>query len=86
MKIIKLKKTIKTWKQIEIFPKYLLVYARAIKIKEDLKKTWCLKTAIIEKECIKSLKSVIFDGPKYLNPRTELISLIFFKYFFTEPE
>ena len=52
----------------------------------DLKKTWYLKTAIIEKEWIKSFKSDIWDGPKYLNPLVELISLKDFKSFLTLPE
>ena len=33
---------------------------------KDRKKTVFLKTAIIDKEWIKSLKKLIFDGPKYL--------------------
>ena len=41
----------------------------------DLKKTWYLKTAIIEKECINNLNKDIFEGPKYLVPLIESISL-----------
>ena len=52
----------------------------------DLKKTWYLKTAIIEKEWIKSFKRDIWEGPKYLKPLIEFISLSCFKFFFTVPE
>ena len=54
-----------------MLPKYGLIKAKIIIRKVDLKKTWYLKTAIIEKEWIKSLKSDIWDGPKYLKPLTE---------------
>ena len=54
--------------------------------KLDLKKTWYLKTAIIEKECIARFSKDIFDGPKYRTPRIEFISFKTFKFFVTEPE
>ena len=41
----------------------------------DLNKTWYLNTAIIENEWIIRLINDIFDGPKYLRPLKELISL-----------
>ena len=59
---------------------------RNIIIKVDLKNTVYLKTAIIEKEWITSLKRDIFDGPKYLKPLIDSISLNVFKLFFTVPE
>ena len=40
-----------------------------------LKKTLFLNTAIIENECNKSLNKDILEGPKYLKPLIELISL-----------
>ena len=52
----------------------------------DLKNTWNLKTAIIENECIRSFKNDIFDGPKYLVPLSESISLKYSKFFLTDPE
>ena len=51
----------------------------------DLKNTWNLKTAIIEKECVRSFKNDIFDGPKYLAPLSDSISFKSFKCFFTDP-
>jgi hypothetical protein len=59
---------------------------RIIIKKLDLKKTWYLKTAIIEKECITRLNNDIFEGPKYLIPLVEFISFNFFIFFLTEPE
>ena len=55
-------------------------------INVDLKNTLYLKTAIIEKEWIKSLKMDIWDGPKYLKPLLEFISPNSFINFFTVPE
>tara|TARA_B100001250_G_C19607642_1_gene703493 strand:- start:8 stop:247 length:240 start_codon:yes stop_codon:yes gene_type:complete len=55
-------------------------------IKVDLKKTVYLKTAIIENECTIRLKRDIFEGPKYLNPLVDSVSLRFFKYFLIDPE
>ena len=69
-----------------MFPIYKFRYANTINIKVDLKKTRYLKTAIIENEWINSLKNDICDGPNYLKPLTEFISLIFFKFFFKVPE
>ena len=54
--------------------------------KLERKKTWYLKTAIIDNECIPRLNKDIFDGPKYLIPRIESISFKFSKFFITEPE
>ena len=45
-----------------------------------------LKTAIIERECIAKLNRDIFEGPKYLVPLIELISLYSFMFFLTDPE
>tara|TARA_Y100001958_G_C21144233_1_gene482065 strand:+ start:787 stop:1086 length:300 start_codon:yes stop_codon:yes gene_type:complete len=52
----------------------------------DLKRTLYLKTAIIDNECKKRLNNDIFDGPKYLIPRFESISLYLGIYFFNDPE
>ena len=46
----------KICKTINKFPKYEFRNAKAIIIIVDLKNTWYLKTAIIESECITSLK------------------------------
>ena len=54
--------------------------------KLDLKKTEYLKTPIIEKECIIKLNSDILDGPKYLEPLIESISLNLSKFFLKVPE
>ena len=53
---------------------------------EDLKKTFFLNTAIIEKEWIIRLKSDILEGPKYLKPRIELIEFKLGICFFSDPE
>ena len=45
-----------------------------------------LKTAIIEKECIKRLKKLIWEGPKYLLPLMEGIDILSEMIFVTEPE
>ena len=47
-----------------------------------------LKTAIIEKECIKRSKKLILDGPKYLCPLIEAIDVLSESemIFATEPE
>ena len=47
-----------------------------------------LKTAIIEKECIKRLKKLILDGPKYLCPLIEDMKVLSVSeiIFATEPE
>ena len=67
-------------------PKYLNKKDNPIIIKVDLKKTEYLKTEIIEKECITRFNMLIFDGPKYLKPRMDSISLYFLRCFFTAPE
>ena len=59
---------------------------KIITMKLDLKKTEYLKTEIIEKEWITRFNKDICDGPKYLNPLTDSISLYLFKCFLTEPE
>ena len=62
---------------------------RKLKIKRianDLTNTLYLKTAMIENECIKSLNSDIFVGPKYHVPLIESISFKFFIFFFTVPD
>ena len=69
-----------------MLPKYGLRKAKIIIMKVDLKKTWYLKTAIIEKEWIKSLKSDIWDGPKYLKPLIEFTTPNDTKFFLTVPE
>ena len=53
--------------------------------KVDLKNTWYLKTAIIEKECMRSLNNDILEGPKYLVPLVDLISLSDFIFFLPYP-
>ena len=55
--------------------KNLFIYPKIIIMKKDLIKTCNLNTAIIEKEWIIRLKNDIFDGPKYLLPLVESISL-----------
>ena len=52
----------------------------------DLKKTFVLKTAMIEKEWIIKLNKDIFDGPKYLEPLTEFIEFKFLIWYFNVPE
>ena len=69
-----------------IKPKTFVKKDNIIIIKVDLKKTVYLKTAIIENECTTRLKSDIFEGPKYLIPLIEFVSLRFDKFFFIEPE
>ena len=86
IKIKRLKITIDIWKNIERNPKKEFRYAKAISIKVDLRKTWYLNTAIMESEWIISFKKDIWDGPKYLNPLIELISLRDFRFFLTLPE
>ena len=71
---------------IVIEPNVLIKKDNIIIIKVDLKKTVYLKTPIIEKECMIRLKRDIFEGPKYLNPLIESVSLRFVKFFFTDPE
>ena len=51
-----------------------------------LKKTWDLKTAMIEKEWTPRLKRDILDGPKYLKPLVELIVFNLLIDFFNVPE
>ena len=43
--------------------------------KTDLKNTVSLKTAIMEKEWIARFNKDILEGPKYLSPLIELISV-----------
>ena len=52
----------------------------------DLNKTISLNTAIIEKEWINKLNKDIFEGPKYLRPLIESISLYSGKFFLIVPE
>ena len=67
--------------------KKILLTKEIAKIKIiDLNSTVYLNTAIIENECMRSLNKDILDGPKYLNPLIDSISLKFFRYFFTVPE
>ena len=85
-KIIKLNIIIRADKKLRFMPK---LWSKKEKVKiniNDLKNTWNLKTAIIEKECVRSLKNDIFDGPKYLAPRSDSISFKLFRCFFTDPE
>ena len=71
---------------IEKKPK-LLLRKNSTKInKEDLNKTWYLKTAIIANECSIKCSRDIFEGPKYLIPLTEFIVSSSLKYLFTVPE
>ena len=53
---------------------------------KDRKKVVLLKTAIIEKEWIKSLKKLIFDGPKYLKLLIDDIETRFGINLVNEPE
>ena len=53
---------------------------------KDRKKTVLLKTAIIDKEWIKSLKKLIFDGPKYLKLLIDGIETRFGINLVNEPE
>ena len=53
---------------------------------KDRKKTVLLKTAIIDKEWIKSLKKLIFDGPKYLGLLIVGIETRFWINLVNEPE
>ena len=53
---------------------------------KDRKKTVFLKTAIIDKEWIKSLKKLIFDGPKYLKLLIDGIETRFGINLVNEPE
>mgnify|MGYP004215644347 CR=1 FL=1 len=52
----------------------------------DLKKTVYLKTPIIENEWMAKLYKDIFEGPKYLDPLVDSISLYFIIFFLTHPE
>ena len=52
----------------------------------DLKKTIFLKTAIIENECKINFNNDILDGPKYLFPLIQSISLYSLIYFLKVPE
>ena len=65
--------------------KEMMYEAIIIKI-TDLKKTFFLKTAIIEKEWIIKLNKDIFDGPKYLEPLMELIEFNSWIWYFNVPE
>ena len=74
-KINKHKKIIKIIKRVANDPKRILrKYITKIAI-ADLKKTWYLNTAIIENEWSNKFKKDIFDGPKYLKPLIDSISL-----------
>ena len=56
-----------------------------IKKRKERTNTVLLKTAIIEKECNKSLKKFIFEGPKYLFPLIEGIDILSLIIFVTDP-
>ena len=73
-------------KKITVEPRYLAENIKKMRKNVDLRKTIYLKTAIIENEWTASLNIDIFEGPKYLNPLTELISLKLLMCFLTDPE
>ena len=52
----------------------------------DLINKVVLKTAIIERECFKRLKKLIFDGPKYLSPLIDETDFRFFIVLDNDPE
>ena len=52
----------------------------------DLINTVFLKTAIIERECFKRLKKLIFDGPKYRGPLIDGTDFFSFAIFDNDPE
>ena len=63
IKINKLNNAINIDKEIKELSKDLFIKMRMVITKIDLTKTLNLKTAIIEKECIRSLNIDIFEGP-----------------------
>ena len=77
---------IKVWRMKVISPKNLFIKSKTINIIDDLKKTWNLNTAIIEKEWIIKLNKDILEGPKYLLPLVEFISLKSLIFFLNVPE
>jgi hypothetical protein len=52
----------------------------------DLINTVFLKTAIIERECFKRLKKLIFDGPKYRGPLIDGTDFLSFAIFDNDPD
>ena len=52
----------------------------------DLINKVVLKTAIIERECFKSLTKLIYDGPKYLGPLVDGTDFLSFAIFDNDPE
>ena len=86
IKIAKLNIKIKVWRMKVISPKNLFIKSKTINIIDDLKKTWNLNTAIIEKEWIIRLVNDILEGPKKRFPLMESISFNFSILFFNVPE
>ena len=54
--------------------------------KADRIKTVLLNTLIIESECLIKLKKLILDGPKYLTPLVDGISIKSFSSLINDPE
>ena len=86
LKITKQKRAIKIWGIIIPKSKKELRYEKIINSKADLKQTWCLKTAIIDKEWKTSLKNDIFEGPKNRLPLIESIWVKFLIFFLNDAE
>ena len=86
MKIIKLKNISNIWIKMPIAWNLIGKKDNNIIAIVDLINTLVLKTAIIEKECNINFKIDIFEGPKYLMPLDESISLRFIINFFKVPE
>lgn len=84
--ITKLKINISICNIKDNIPKCFLIKVRKRINNNDLRNTWYLKTAMIEKEWINNLKKDIWEGPKYLAPLIELISESFLIFLFTVPE
>ena len=75
IKTSKLKNISEIWRKITIVRDNLAKKLKTIIKKVDLRKTVYLKTPIIDKECTARLNIDILDGPKYLNPLVDSISL-----------
>ena len=84
--INKLKNINKICKKRIIEKENLVKKLKIIIKKVDLRKTVYLKTPIIDNECIAKFNKDILDGPKYLSPLIDSISLYFVIFFFTHPE
>ncbi len=82
----RLNKIIIVWKNKKLKLKKIDKYWSEIVKKIEKEKTRYLNTATIERECMISLTNDIFEGPKYLNPLKEFISLYFLTCFLKEPE